>query len=148
MSAWARGGRQDFNFTFFCQFARPISLISNFSAQKIRGGEEMQNWKFIVVGLRVVPLMQEYTAIKLWGDRKYFKSTLFCGVTFSLLPTFLSLIKVKMQSPKEIEVVTNLIATALYRDRTDLQPILTFSDTAFCIQLHSWSKQEMHTTIG
>ena len=52
-------------------------------------------------------------------------------------PTCLSFIKVKMQSPKEIEVVTNLIATALYCDRTDLVPILTFSNTACCIQLHS-----------
>ena len=52
-------------------------------------------------------------------------------------PTCLSFIKVKMQSPKEIEVVTNLIATALYCDRTDLIPILTFSNTACCIQLHS-----------
>ena len=33
-------------------------------------------------------------------------------------PTCLSFIKVKMQSPKEIEVVTNLIATALYRDKS------------------------------
>ena len=31
-------------------------------------------------------------------------------------PTCLSFIKVKMQSPKEIEVVTYLIATALYRE--------------------------------
>ena len=32
-----------------------------------------------------------------------------------------------------------LIATALYCDRTDLIPILTFYNTACCIQLHSWS---------
>ena len=48
-------------------------------------------------------------------------------------------LKVKMKSPKEIEVVTNLIATALYCDRTDLIPILNFSNTACCIQLYSWS---------
>ena len=54
-------------------------------------------------------------------------------------PTCLSFIKVKMQSSKEIEVVTNLIATPLYHGRTDLIPILTFSKTACCIQLHSWS---------
>ena len=54
-------------------------------------------------------------------------------------PICLSFMKVKMQSPKEIEVVTNLIATALYCDRTDLIPILTFSNTACGIQLHSRS---------
>ena len=52
-------------------------------------------------------------------------------------PTCLSFIEV--QSPKKIEVVTNLIVTALYRDRTDHLPILTFSKTACCIQLHSRS---------
>ena len=48
-------------------------------------------------------------------------------------------IKMKTQSFKEIEVVTDLIATALYPDRTDPIPTLTFSNTACCIQLHSWS---------
>ena len=52
-------------------------------------------------------------------------------------PTCFSFIKVKMQSPKEIEIVTNLIAIALYRDRTDLIPILTFSNTVCCIHLDS-----------
>ena len=33
-SAWERGGRQDFNFTFFPPF-RPVSLILNFNAQKM-----------------------------------------------------------------------------------------------------------------
>ena len=51
--------------------------------------------------------------------------------------TCLSFIKVKMQAPKEIEVVTNLIVTELHRDRTDPIPILSFSNTACCIQLHS-----------
>ena len=55
----------------------------------------------------------------------------------AVTPTCLSFIKVKMQSPKEVEEVTNLIATALYCDRTDLVPILTFSNTAFCIKFHS-----------
>ena len=78
------------------------------------------------------------------GECKYFKSTLFCGVWWHFLcqsksqaaetPTCLSFFKVKMQSPKEIEEVTNLIASALYRDRTDLILILAFSN----IQLQSW----------
>ena len=38
VSARARGGRQDFYFTFLCHFARPVSLILNFIAQKVRGG--------------------------------------------------------------------------------------------------------------
>ena len=54
-------------------------------------------------------------------------------------PTSLSFFKVKMQSHKEIEEVTNLVASALYRDRTDLIPILDFSNTACCIQLQSRS---------
>ena len=40
VSALARGGRQDFNFTFFCHIARPVSLILNFIAQKVRGGRK------------------------------------------------------------------------------------------------------------
>ena len=40
VSACARGGRHDFNFTFFCNFAWPVFLILNFIAQKIRGGRK------------------------------------------------------------------------------------------------------------
>ena len=40
---------------------------------------------------------------------------------------------------KEIKKVTNLIASALYRQRTELIPTLAFSNTACCIQLQSWS---------
>ena len=40
VTASAGGGRQDFNFTFFCHFARPVSLILNFIAQKIGGGRK------------------------------------------------------------------------------------------------------------
>ena len=59
-------------------------------------------------------------------------------------PTCLSLIKVKMQSHKEIEEVTNLTATALY---CDLIPIVTFSNTACCTQLHSWSNNPKCTQL-
>ena len=52
-------------------------------------------------------------------------------------PTCLSFFKVKMKAPKEIEEATNLIASALHRDKTDLIPILAFSNTACCIQLQS-----------
>ena len=37
-SALARGGRQEFNFMFFCHFDRPVSLILNFIAQKLGEG--------------------------------------------------------------------------------------------------------------
>ena len=40
VSAWARGGRQDFNFTIFYHFGRPVSSILNFIAQKVRGGRQ------------------------------------------------------------------------------------------------------------
>ena len=40
VSAWASKGRQDFNFTFFCHFGRPVSLILNFIAQKFGGGRK------------------------------------------------------------------------------------------------------------
>ena len=38
VSAWARGGRQNFNFTFFCHFDWPVSLILIFIVQKIGEG--------------------------------------------------------------------------------------------------------------
>ena len=60
LSAWVRGGRHDFNFTPFCHFARPVYLILNFIAQRI-GREEMQDWKFIVIGLMLCKPNQTLT---------------------------------------------------------------------------------------
>ena len=40
VTASAGGGRQDFNFTFFCHFAWPVSLILNFIAEKFGGGRK------------------------------------------------------------------------------------------------------------
>ena len=44
--------------------------------------------------------------------------------------------------------VTNDIASALYRDRTDLIRILAFSNTACCMQCNPDPLIEMYTTIG
>ena len=54
-------------------------------------------------------------------------------------PTCLSTFKVKMQSPLEIEEMTNLISSVLYHDSTDIIPVLVFSNNACCIQLQSCS---------
>ena len=45
-------------------------------------------------------------------------------------PTCLSNFKVKIQYPKEIEEMTNLISSVLYHDSTDIIPVQAFSNTA------------------
>ena len=57
VSAWARGGQQDFNITFFLQFCLAGLFNFKFYCQQILGREELQNWTFIATGFTFINSM-------------------------------------------------------------------------------------------
>ena len=104
---------------------------------------------------RVVPSMQEYIAIYLWDDGKYFKSTfclLECGDIFFACQTTRGMemskcrgtnIFIFLEGEKcSLWMNTRKKPITLFQsnnDRTDLIPYTSFFNTACCMQLPSWS---------
>ena len=75
VSAWAGGGRQDFNFTFFCHFARPVSLILNFIAQKVRGGRKCRIENLLWLALYIHDLeVDGYYTVKYADATSFYKA--------------------------------------------------------------------------